>query len=111
MQSITDLHSSVYLTAIGMNTRRRYDDPFDDLDGERPIPASLFARIKSQFFLAISRIRKLGLKSEQDLLADRKPADLTNVSLALPDNYLEGRDPDWRTPQDIRSAARHKSTA
>jgi hypothetical protein len=72
MQSINDLYSSVYLTAIGMNTRRHYDDPFDDLDGERPMPKSLFARIKSHFFLAISKIRKLSLKPEQDLLADRE---------------------------------------
>jgi hypothetical protein len=72
MQSITNLYSSVYLTAIGMNTGRHYDDPFDDLDGERPMPTSLFARIKSQLFLAISKIRKLSLKPEQDLLADRK---------------------------------------
>jgi hypothetical protein len=70
MQSINDLYSSVYLTAIGMNTRRHYDDPFDELDGERPMPKSLFARIKSRFFLAISKIRKLSLKPEQDLLAD-----------------------------------------
>ena len=72
MQPINDLYSSVYLTAIGMNTRRHYDDPFDEQDGGRPIPKSLFARIKSQFFLAISKIRKLSLKPEQDLLADRE---------------------------------------
>jgi hypothetical protein len=72
MQSITDLHSSVYLTAIGMNTRRHFDDPFDELDGERPTPKPLFARIKSRFFLAISRIRKLSLKQEQGVLADRE---------------------------------------
>ena len=72
MQPINDLYSSVYLTAMGMNTRRHYDDPFDDLDGEQPMPKSLFARIKSQFFLAISKIRKLSLKPEQDLLADQE---------------------------------------
>jgi hypothetical protein len=72
MQSINDLYSSVYLTAIGMNARRHYNDPFDDLDGERPMPKSLFARIKSRSFLAISKIRKLSLKPEQDLLADRE---------------------------------------
>ena len=71
MQPITDLYSSVYLTAIGMDTRRHDDDPFDDLDGERPMPKPLFARIKSRFFLAISRIRKLSLKPGQALLADR----------------------------------------
>ena len=72
MQSITNLYSSVYLTAIGMNTRRDYDDLYDELDGERPMPKSLFVRIKSRFFLAISKIRKLGLKPEQDHLADRE---------------------------------------
>ena len=72
MQSITDLHSSVYLTAISMNTRRHCDDPFDELDGERPMPKSLLARIKSQFFLAISKIRKLSLKPEQEFLADQE---------------------------------------
>ena len=72
MQSINDLYSSVYITAIGMNTRRHCDDPFDDLDGKRPMPTSLFARIKSQFFLAISRIRKLSLKPKQDHLAGRE---------------------------------------
>ena len=72
MQPITDLYSSVYLTAIGMNTRRHNDDPFDELDGERPMATSLFARIKSQFFLAISKIRKPSLKPVQDLLADRE---------------------------------------
>jgi|GEM_PF-3707488 len=56
MQSVTDLYSSVYLTAIGMDTRRHNDDPFDDLDGERPMPTSLFAHIKNQFFLAKSKI-------------------------------------------------------
>jgi hypothetical protein len=71
-QSITDLYSSVYLTAIGMNTRRRYDDPFVELDGERPMPTSLFARIKSQLFLAISELRKLSLKPEQEFSADRE---------------------------------------
>jgi hypothetical protein len=71
MQSITDLYSSVYLTATGMNTRRHYDDPFGELDGERPMPTSRFARIKSQFFLAISKIRILSLKPER-LLADRE---------------------------------------
>jgi hypothetical protein len=54
MQSITDLYSSVHLTAIGMSTGHHYDDPFDDLDGERPAPASLFARIRSRFLPAIS---------------------------------------------------------
>jgi len=68
MNPVTDLYSSVYLTAIGMNTRRHCDDPFDELDGERPMPKSLFARIKSQFFLATSKIRK----PEQDILADRE---------------------------------------
>lgn len=72
MQSIPDLHSSVYLTAIGMNTRRHYDDPFDELDGERPTPKPLFARIKTWFFLAISKMRKLDLKPEQGHLADRE---------------------------------------
>jgi hypothetical protein len=72
MQSITDLCSSVHLTAIGMNTGRHCDDPFDDLDGEQPAPAPLFARIKSRLLLAISKIRKFGLKPEQDLLADRE---------------------------------------
>jgi hypothetical protein len=72
MQSINDLYSSVYLTAIGMDTRRHDEDPFDELDGERPMPKPLLARIKSRFFLAISKIRKLGLKPEQDLLADRE---------------------------------------
>lgn len=72
MQSITDLYSSVYLTAIGINTGRHYDDLFDDLDGERPTPTSLFARTKSRFLLAISKIRELSLKPEQDLLADRE---------------------------------------
>ena len=71
MQSITDLYSSVYLTAIGMDTRRHCDDPFDNLDGERPMPKPLFARIKSRFFLAISRIRKLSLKPGQGLLGHR----------------------------------------
>ena len=72
MQSIFDLHSSVYLTASGMNTGRHYYDPFDELDGERPMPKPLFARIRSRFFLAISMMRKLSLKPEQDLLADRE---------------------------------------
>jgi hypothetical protein len=83
MQSIAELYSSVYLTAIGMNTRRHYDDPVDDLDGERPIPKSLFARIRSQFFLAISKIRKLSLKPEQDLLTDRdrKVVGISAISL------------------------------
>jgi len=72
MQSITDLYSSVYLTAIGMDTRRHCDDLFDNLDGERPMPKPLFARIKSQFFLAISKIRKLSLKPEQEFLADQE---------------------------------------
>lgn len=72
MQPIADLYSSVYLTAIGMNTRRHYDDLFDELDGERSMPTSFFARIKSQFFLAISNIRKLSLKPKQDPLADRE---------------------------------------
>ena len=72
MQSVTDLHSSVYLTAIGMNTRRHHDDPFDDLGGERPEPTSLFVRIRSRFYGVISRMRKLNLKPEQELLADRE---------------------------------------
>jgi len=72
MQSIANLHSSVYLTAMGMNTRRHYYDPFDALDGERPTPTSLFTPIKSRFFLAISKISKLSLKPEQDLLAARE---------------------------------------
>ena len=71
MQSINNLYSSVYLTALGMNTRRHCDDAFDDLDGKRPMPKPLFARIKSRFFLAISRIRKLSLKPKQDFLAGR----------------------------------------
>ena len=71
MQSINHLYSSVYITAIGMNTRRHCDDAFDDLDGKRPMPEPLFARIKSRFFLAISRIRKLSLKPKQDFLAGR----------------------------------------
>lgn len=73
MESITDLYSSVYLTAVGMNTRRHNDESFAEMDGERPMPTSLFARIKSQFFLAISKIRNLSLKPEQHLLADREP--------------------------------------
>jgi hypothetical protein len=68
MQSINEIYSSVYITAIGMNTRRHCDDPFDDLDGKRPMPTSLFARIKSHFFLAISKIRKFSLKPKQDFL-------------------------------------------
>ena len=71
MQSINNLYSSVYITALGMNTRRHCEDVFDDLDGKRPMPKSLFARIKSHFFLAMSRIRKLSLKPKQDFLAGR----------------------------------------
>jgi hypothetical protein len=71
MQSINDLYSSVYITAIGMKTRRHCDDPFDDLDGRRPMPKPLFARITGRFFLVISRIRKLSLKPKQDFLAGR----------------------------------------
>ncbi len=72
MQSITDLYSSVYLTATGMNTGRHYDDPFEELDGERPVPKPLFARIKNRFVLAISKMRKLDLKPKQGHLADRE---------------------------------------
>lgn len=72
MQSINNLYSSVYITAIGMNTRRHCDNPLEELDGGRPMPTSLLAHIKSLFFLAISRIRKLSLKPDQDILADRE---------------------------------------
>ena len=72
MQSITDLYSSAYLTATGMSRRPHHDNPFDEWEREPPIPKSLFARIRSRFFLAISRIRKPGLKAGQDLLADRE---------------------------------------
>jgi hypothetical protein len=72
MESITHLYSSVYLTAIGMNTRHHDDDPFEALDGERPLPPWLFARSLSQFFLAISNLRKLSLSSVQGLLANRE---------------------------------------
>lgn len=70
MQPITDLYSSAYLTAAGMNRRPRHDNPFDEWAREPPIPKPLFARIKSRVFLAISRMRKPGLKPGQDLLAD-----------------------------------------
>lgn len=72
MQSINNLYSSVYVTAIGMNTRRYCDDQLDVLDGKQPMPKSHFARIKCHFFLAIARLRKLSLKPESDLLADRE---------------------------------------
>ncbi|MDP1702857.1 MAG: hypothetical protein Q8L53_18105 [Aestuariivirga sp.] len=72
MQSINDLYSSVYLTATGMNRRPHHDNPFDEWEREPPIPKSLFALIMSRFFLAISRIRKLSLKPEQDLSVDRE---------------------------------------
>ncbi len=72
MQSITDLYSSAYVTATGMNRRTHHDNPFDEWEREPPFPKSHFTRIKSRFFLAISRIRKLSLKPEQDPLADRE---------------------------------------
>jgi len=72
MQSITDLYSSAYLTATGMNGRPHPDNPFDEWGREPPIPRSLFARIRSRLLLAISRMRKPGLKPGHDLLSDRE---------------------------------------
>jgi hypothetical protein len=70
MRSITDLYSSAYLTAIGMNNRRQHRDPFDELDGERPMPRSLFSRVTRRVGTAIATMRKLWLRPERDLLAD-----------------------------------------
>lgn len=70
MQPIIDLYSSVYLTAIGMDSRHK-DDPFDDLDGERPMPKSLFTRIKSRLFLVISKMRKPSWMRMRDRFSDK----------------------------------------
>ena len=71
MQPITDLYSSAYLTATGIR-RPHQHNPFDEWAREPPIPKPLIARIRSRAFLAISRMRKPGLKPGQDLLADGK---------------------------------------
>lgn len=84
MQSITDLHSSVYLTAIGMSSRHHHEDPFDELDGERPKPTSVLARIKSQFFQAIPKMRKLYLRPQQQALADQQLRTGIDGTLAFP---------------------------
>ena len=65
MQSITNLYSSAYLTAIGMDTRRHDNDPFHEMDGERPIPKSLIALIKGRFIPVAARIRKISLKAKE----------------------------------------------
>ena len=72
MQSVVDLYSSVYLTAIGMDTRSRCEDPFDELDGERPKGKSLLTRIKSQFIPVIFRRPRQDLKPDQELLTERE---------------------------------------
>lgn len=72
MQSIVDLHSSVYLTSIGMNTMRQGGDRFDAVEGERPKPKSLFSRMISQIFRVISRGPSPNLKPVYGLFADRK---------------------------------------
>ncbi len=72
MQTITDLYSSAYVTATGMNRQPYHGNPFEAWEREPPISRSLFARFKSRCFLAISRMRKPSLKPEQDLLVGRE---------------------------------------
>ncbi len=50
MKSIAGLHSSVYLTAIGIDAPRHPADPYDAFDGDRPVRRSLFARIMNRLF-------------------------------------------------------------
>jgi hypothetical protein len=72
MQSITNLYSSLYLTAIGMNARHHSEDPFDALDGERPVPTSLFVRFWSKLNLVMSSMGRISLKPKQNVLTNHK---------------------------------------
>jgi hypothetical protein len=72
MQSITNLYSSLYLTAISMNARHHSDDPFDALDGERPFPISLFVCFRSKLYLAVLDMRRLSQKPKQNVLTNQK---------------------------------------
>ena len=52
MQSITDLHASVYLTAIGVNPRRHDDEHFEGPDKKR-----------SRYYLDLFKFCRRGFKS------------------------------------------------
>ena len=67
MQSITDLHSSVYLTAIGIKPRRHDDEHFERLNRKR-----------NRFFLELFKFCRRGFKS-----ADFAHRNL-KISLVLP---------------------------